>query len=136
MMVIVQCSHVVVEDLYIQNSSAWNLNPMFSSDLIYDVLARYQPDHILMRATRQDAARGLTDIRRLGDLLARFQGKIDFRELERVSPMAMPLMLEVGREPVTASAVEDSLAELEADLLNEAMDGLDVNTPFQASLGV
>ena len=107
-----------------------------NSDLIYDVLARYQPDHILMRATRQDAARGLTDIRRLGDLLARFQGKIDFRELERVSPMAMPLMLEVGREPVTASAVEDSLAELEADLLNEAMDGLDVNTPFQASLGV
>lgn len=107
-----------------------------NSDLIYDVLARYQPDHILMRATRQDAARGLTDIRRLGDLLARFQGRIDFRELDRVSPLAMPLMLEVGREPVTASAVEDSLAELEAELLNEAMDGLDVNTPFQASLGV
>lgn len=107
-----------------------------NSDLIYDVLARYQPDHILMRATRQDAARGLTDIRRLGDLLARFQGSIDFRELDRVSPLAMPLMLEVGREPVTASAVEDSLAELEAELLNEAMDGLDVNTPFQASLGV
>ena len=107
-----------------------------NSDLIYDVLARYQPDHILMRATRQDAARGLTDIRRLGDLLARFQGRIDFRELGRVSPLAMPLMLEVGREPVTASAVEDSLAELEAELLNEAMDGLDVNTPFQASLGV
>lgn len=107
-----------------------------NSDLIYDVLARYQPDHILMRATRQDAARGLTDIRRLGDLLARFEGRINLRALDRVSPLAMPLMLEVGREPVTASAVEDSLAELEADLLNEAMDGLDVNAPFQASLGV
>ncbi len=107
-----------------------------NSDLIYDVLARYQPDHVLMRATRQDAARGLTDIRRLGDLLARFQGHIDFKQLDRVSPLAMPLMLEVGREPVTASAVEDSLAELEADLLHEAMDGLDVDTPFQASLGV
>ena len=107
-----------------------------NSDLIYDVLLRHQPDHILMRATRDDAARGLTDIRRLADLLARFDGKIDFRPLDRVSPMAMPLMLEVGREVVTASAVEDGLAELEAELIDEAMGGVDFTAPFQASLAL
>ena len=104
-----------------------------NSDLIYDVLLRHQPDHILIRATRDDAARGLTDIRRLADMLARFQGRIEFRPLERVSPLAMPLMLEVGRESVTASAVEDSLAELEAELIDEALDGFN-GAPIQASL--
>ena len=104
-----------------------------NSDLIYDVLLRHQPDHILIRATRDDAARGLTDIRRLADMLARFQGRIEFRPLERVSPLAMPLMLEVGRESVTASAVEDSLAELEAELIDEALDGFN-GAPLQASL--
>ncbi len=107
-----------------------------NSDLIYDVLLRHQPDHILIRATRDDAARGLTDIRRLADLLARFDGKIDFRQLDRVSPMAMPLMLEVGREVVTASAVEDGLAELEAELIDEAMDGIDFSSPIQANLAL
>ena len=104
-----------------------------NSDLIYDVLLRHQPDHILIRATRDDAARGLTDIRRLADMLARFQGRIEFRPLERVSPLAMPLMLEVGRESVTASAVEDSLAELEAELIDEARGGFP-GAPLQASL--
>lgn len=92
-----------------------------NSDLIYDVLLRHQPDHILMRATRQEAARGLTDIRRLSDLLTRFSGLIKVKHLPRVSPLALPLMLEVGREAVTSSAVEDALAELEQELLSEAM---------------
>lgn len=107
-----------------------------NADLIYDVLLRYQPDHMLMRATRQEAARGLTDIHRLGELLTRFQDKIDFRKLERVSPLAMPLMLEVGREAVTASAVEDGLLELEAELIDEALDGMDTSKPLQASLAL
>ena len=29
-----------------------------NSDLIYDVLRRHQPDHLLLRATQQDAAKG------------------------------------------------------------------------------
>jgi ATP-dependent Lhr-like helicase len=92
-----------------------------NSDLIYDVLLRHQPDHILIRATRQEAARGLTDIRRLGDMLMRFSGKLKVKHLNRVSPLALPLMLEVGRELITSSAVEDALAELEQELLSEAM---------------
>ena len=91
-----------------------------NSDLIYDVLRRYQPDHMLMQATRADAARNLTDIRRLSDLLSRFDGAIRHNRLEYVSPLAVPLMLEVGRESVTASAVETMLSELESSLLEEA----------------
>ncbi|MGC6517120.1 MAG: ligase-associated DNA damage response DEXH box helicase [Candidatus Puniceispirillaceae bacterium] len=90
-----------------------------NSDLIYDVLRRHQPDHLLLRATEQDAAKGLTDIRRLSDLLARFDGKINFKQLDYISPLAVPLMLEVGREAVTASGVTDMLAELEEELLLE-----------------
>src|SRR5690606_36980044 len=36
----------------------------FNADLIYDVLRRHEPDHILLRATRADAARGYTDVSR------------------------------------------------------------------------
>ena len=90
-----------------------------NSDLIYDVLRRHQPDHLLLKATAQDAARGLTDIRRLSDMLARFTDKIDFWELDYISPMAVPLMLEVGRESVTASGVEVLLEELQDELLQE-----------------
>lgn len=36
-----------------------------NADLIYDVLRRHEPDHILLRATREEAARGLTDVARI-----------------------------------------------------------------------
>ena len=90
-----------------------------NSDLIYDVLRKYQPDHLLLKATAQDAARGLTDIRRLSSMLTRFENKIDFRALDYISPLAVPLMLEVGRESVTASGVEEMLEDLETELLAE-----------------
>ena len=47
----------------------------FSSDLIYDVLRRHQPDHLLLKCARTDAAAGLLDLGRLGDLLARIRGR-------------------------------------------------------------
>jgi len=73
-----------------------------STDLVYDVLRRHQPDHILLRAARADAASGLLDIRRLGDMLSRIRGRIIHRPLDRVSPLALPVMLEIGRESFTA----------------------------------
>ena len=94
-----------------------------NSDLIYDVLRKYQPDHLLLKATAQDASRGLTDIRRLSDMLTRFENNIDFRQLDYISPLAVPLMLEVGRESVTASGVEEMLEDLETELIAE-MQGL------------
>jgi ATP-dependent Lhr-like helicase len=88
----------------------------FNSDLIYDVLRKHQPDHILVRATREDAARGLTDIHRLGALLVRVQGKIDHRVLDRVSPLAVPVLLEVGK-------IESLMDDFANDLIQEATGG-------------
>jgi ATP-dependent Lhr-like helicase len=92
-----------------------------NSDLIYDVLRNHEPDHILLRATRADAARGLTDIRRLADMLVRVQGKITLRRLKRVSPLAAPVLLTIGREPVYGARADDLLGKAEEELLREAM---------------
>jgi ATP-dependent Lhr-like helicase len=85
-----------------------------NSDLIYDVLRRHQPDHILLRATWADAAGGLTDLGRLTSMLQRVRGKIHHVVLDRVSPLAVPVILDIGREQVQGAAEEDLLAEAEA----------------------
>ena len=86
-----------------------------NTDLIYDVLRRHQPDHILLRATRADAAGGLTDLGRLADMLGRVAGRVRTVRLERVSPLAVPVLLDIGRETVRTQADEDAmLAETEA----------------------
>ena len=92
-----------------------------STDLVYDVLRRHQPDHMLLRAAHADAATGLLDIRRLGDMLARIKGRIIHQRLDHVSPLAVPVMLEIGREQVHGEASEALLAEVEAELVKEAM---------------
>src|SRR5665213_1009043 len=93
---------------------------LFSTDLIYDVLRKHQPDHVLLRAARADAATGLLDIRRLSDMLSRIKGRITHRELDRVSPLAVPVMLEIGRESVYGEASDELLAEAAAELVKEA----------------
>ncbi|MEL7451875.1 MAG: ligase-associated DNA damage response DEXH box helicase, partial [Pseudomonadota bacterium] len=80
----------------------------FSTDLIYDVLRSHEPDHILLQAARADAATGLLDIRRLSDMLTRIQGKLTHCALEKISPFAVPVMLEVGKEPVYGASVTDA----------------------------
>ena len=106
----------------------------FSADLIYNVLRRHEPNHILLRATRQDAATGLTDIRRLGDMLTRVQGRIRHQKLDRVSPLAVPILLEIGRESVAGEAVEDLLAR-EEELVAEAGMGGGARAPNRGELG-
>jgi len=92
-----------------------------STDLVYDVLRKHQPDHVLLRAARADAATGLLDIKRLGDMLSRIRGRIVHKALDRVSPLAVPVMLEIGRESVYGEASEDVMAEAAEDLIREAM---------------
>lgn len=94
---------------------------LFSTDLVYDVLRKHQPDHVLLRAARSDAATGLLDIRRLSDMLTRIQGRITHKELDRVSPLAVPVMLEIGREAVYGEASDELLAEAAEELVKEAM---------------
>jgi ATP-dependent helicase Lhr and Lhr-like helicase len=92
----------------------------FNSDLIYDVLRRHDPQHILLRATRADAAGGLTDIRRLGDMLTRVAGRITHKRLEKVSPLAVPVLLEIGKEAVYGAALDELLDEAAQELIEEA----------------
>jgi ATP-dependent Lhr-like helicase len=94
---------------------------LFSTDLVYDVLRKHQADHVLLRAARADAATGLLDLRRLGGMLARIQGRITHRELDHVSPLAVPVMLEIGRESVYGEAADELLAEAADELVREAM---------------
>jgi len=85
------------------------------------VLRKHQPDHVLLRAARADAATGLLDIRRLSDMLARIKGRIVYKELDHVSPLAVPVMLEIGREAVYGEASDELLAEAAEELVKEAM---------------
>lgn len=87
-----------------------------NSDLIYDVLKRHQPDHFLLKATRQDAAKGLTDISRLSSMLKKFNNKIEVKYLDKASPLAIPILLEIGKETVHGEVEEELLVELEKEL--------------------
>lgn len=93
----------------------------FSTDLIYDVLRRHQPDHLLLRCAREDAATGLIDVARLGQMLARIRGRIRHAPLEHLSPFSVPILLEIGKERSPGAAGEMILAEAEEDLIAEAL---------------
>jgi len=93
----------------------------FSADLIYDVLKEHQPDHLLLRAAWDDAAGGFLDLARLQGLLARVEGRIDHSSLTRLSPLAVPVMLEIGRETVARSASEEALKAVSAEIIETAM---------------
>ena len=88
----------------------------FSTDLIYDVLRKYEPDHLLLDAAWADARARLTDVGRLRDLLDRAADTMLHVDLERVSPLAVPLLVMIGRESTAQGAVDDELL-LEAESL-------------------
>ncbi|WP_299724418.1 ligase-associated DNA damage response DEXH box helicase [uncultured Tateyamaria sp.] len=99
----------------------------FSSDILYDTLAKYDPDHLMLNITRQEAMRGLVDFGRIEEMAARIGDRIDLIELERVTPLAAPLLLEVGRVPIKGLAEEKLLAEEAARLMSTA--GLPADPP-------
>ena len=93
----------------------------FSTDLIYDVLKKYEPDHVLLEAAWADARARMTDVGRLADLLERSQHELVHVKLERVSPLAVPVMTMIGREAVPQGAVDDELLIEAETLVGEAM---------------
>ncbi|MEM6373363.1 MAG: DNA ligase-associated DEXH box helicase, partial [Pseudomonadota bacterium] len=99
----------------------------FSSDILYDTLQKYEPDHLLMQITREEALRGLVDFGRIREMAERVEGRIDHLTLSRVSPLAAPLFLEMGRVPVKGAAEERLLAEESARLMESS--GLAQITP-------
>jgi ATP-dependent Lhr-like helicase len=92
----------------------------FSTDLVYDVLRRHQPDHLLLRCARADAARGLVDVGRLGQMLARVKGRIRHAKLDHLSPFAVPMVLEIGKQRSPGGAGDMILAEAAETLIVEA----------------
>ncbi len=94
----------------------------FSTDLIYDVLRKHQPDHLLLRCARDDAATGLIDVARLGGMLARIKGRIRHAPLDHLSPFSVPILLEIGKERAPGHTGETMiLREAEEDLIAEAL---------------
>ncbi|RUT34505.1 ligase-associated DNA damage response DEXH box helicase [Arsenicitalea aurantiaca] len=91
-----------------------------SADIIYDVLYQHEPDHILIQATRRDAARGLLDIERLGQCLRRIRKHIVHKPLDLISPLAVPILLDIGKEPIFGEGRESAMAEAAEELLREA----------------
>ncbi|MEM9725150.1 MAG: ligase-associated DNA damage response DEXH box helicase [Pseudomonadota bacterium] len=94
----------------------------FSADILYDTLVKYDPNHLMLEITRAEAMRGLVDFSRIEEMLTRVSGRLRHRRLSHVSPLAAPVMLEMGREPIKGGFAEERLLEEEADaILAEAM---------------
>ena len=92
-----------------------------SSDIIYDVLYEHEPDHILIQATRRDAARGLLDVERLGQALRRIRKHIVHKPLDRISPLAVPVLLDIGKTPIFGEGRESAMADAAEELIKEAL---------------
>ncbi len=92
----------------------------FSSDILYDTLQKYDPGHLLLDITREEALRGLVDFGRIREMTERVAGRIDHLQLDRVSPLAAPMFLEMGRVPVKGAAEEKLLAEEAARLMERS----------------
>ncbi len=92
----------------------------FSSDILYDTLSKYDPDHLMLQITREEAMRGLVDFGRIEEMLTRTQGRVDHVILDRVTPLAAPLFLEVGKVPVAGAAQDRLLEEAALHLMDTA----------------
>ena len=92
----------------------------FSSDILYDTLLKYDPKHLLLRLTRQEAMRGLVDFARIEEMLMRYDGKIDHVQAPHVTPLAAPLLLEIGKVPIRGAAEERVLAEAAEQMMSKA----------------
>ncbi len=93
----------------------------FSTDLIYDVLRKYEPDHLLIEAAWADARARMTDVARVADVLDRAAREIDHVRLERISPLSVPVLSMIGRESLPAGAADDLLLEEAESMAATAM---------------
>jgi ATP-dependent Lhr-like helicase len=89
----------------------------FSTDLIYDVLRKYEPEHLLMKAAWEDARARMTELGRLARLVERAAAQMVHVTAERVTPMAVPLMVVIGREALPAGGEADDSLLIEAEAL-------------------
>jgi ATP-dependent Lhr-like helicase len=91
----------------------------FSSDILYDTLSRHDPGHLMLKITRTEAMRGLVDFGRIGEMLTRSAGRIDHVAARRLTPLAAPMLLEMGKVPIKGGSAEETILADEASLLAE-----------------
>jgi ATP-dependent Lhr-like helicase len=89
----------------------------FSSDILYDTLSKYDPDHLMLQITREEAMRGLVDFGRIEEMLIRTSGKVTHMQLDRITPLSAPLFLEVGCVPIAGAAQEKILEQAASALM-------------------
>ena len=93
---------------------------LFNSDLIFNVLKKHEPKHLLLEVAREDSYRGLIDLDRLSEFLKRIEKNIAHQKLDRISPLAVPLILEINKQTIDKSEMEEYLLEeLENEMLIE-----------------
>ncbi|MGL6211891.1 MAG: ligase-associated DNA damage response DEXH box helicase, partial [Paracoccaceae bacterium] len=92
----------------------------FSSDILYDTLRKYDPNHLLLDITREEAMRGLIDFGRIEDMLTRIGPRIELKRLTRITPLAAPLFLEPGIIPVHGQGRERLLESAATRLMQAA----------------
>jgi ATP-dependent Lhr-like helicase len=97
----------------------------FSTDLIYDVLRRYEPEHLLLRAAWDDARGRMTELGRLARLVDRAAATMVHVAARRVTPLAVPLMVVIGREAVAGAATDEAILRLAEEALAEEAMRLD-----------
>lgn len=93
----------------------------FSTDLIYDVLRKYEPTHLLLQAAWDDARARMTDVGRLAHLLDRAADTMLHVDLDRITPLAVPVLTLIGREKVATGSSDDALLIEAEALAAEAM---------------
>ena len=93
----------------------------FSTDLIYDVLCKYEPDHVLIEAAWADARVRMTDVARVADVLDRAAREVDHVRLDRISPLSVPVLSIIGRESLPSGAADDELLQEAESLASLAM---------------
>lgn len=94
----------------------------FSTDLIYDVLLKHEPEHLLIEAAWADARARMTDVGRLGGVLDRARHELHHVRLDRVSPLAVPVLVMIGRESTPQGQADEELLFEAESLGGLAMD--------------
>ena len=92
----------------------------FSSDILYDTLVKYDPGHLLLKITKDEAMKGLIDFNRIKEMFDRIDNNIKHRDLPHVSPLAAPMLLEMGTVPIEGKARELVLKSEASLLMKEA----------------
>ena len=95
-----------------------------SSGLLYDVLARYDPENLLLFQAHREVLERQLERSRLGRTLERIAGgRVVISDVERPTPLAFALLVDRAREQVSSEKFLDRVRRLAAPLERAADRG-------------